>query len=403
MIIVASFPYLAAHSLQNYDIMNRFSLAEDKFLTHKMLSRSNDIFDMDIYLNKKFKNLIDKAKQAKEKQTLSSAQEILFEYDQTEQFVTINSELNVPLPTFRIGSQKVTPKWEMGLKVGSMISIFKQKIDFADLLEYVGNEVPNFIKEQLISCPPPDLGEDIVRNAIENNCISSLLLSPYLGKYFYPKNENIPQVFNYTKIETRLGSRFQYRYNSKFSGGFKLYWLGRSDFKLRITDKAIRNNAKLVTLPKKIQNSHLAVDHRLQYRNESFSTFLSIEELKISIIKQGHGLTAPIYERTPLLRWHTDYSYKPTSLFRIKTYLGTHYRKYYDPLEAFYIGIDLNLIKTKLQSTLRFQTDQEHFTFAPQFQFYWIYLEGLLKTPIKKSVNGIKLSRLWGLNFKMTI
>ena len=402
-------PFLfLAHAKAGQDTPQRFTLFEDKLHTHQIMSQPNYPLDMGFHVNKNFADFLEKIRNIREKDNyenqLSHAQKILQEFNKTEQAINAEILLNIPLPQFSIGSMKFFPRIEMNTRLGGLMNVQQRQLQLQEILEYVDNDVPTSIQNKLLKCTAPDPGEDIIKNAIDNNCLrnplSSFAREHLVGQYFYPEDPNLPQVFIYGKIEHRFGPKFHYVYRQDFSGDFKIYWRGRSDIKIRITDSTLASQNNTLGIPDSVHYSNLAADYRFRYQWKKFSGFLSLEEFNLAKLNQKENLAPALYQDTsPLWRGHIQYKHRLSPSFLLYPYVGIHYRKHYDLSDGIYLGNELVYQRLHIKS----QLDSEHLTLSTSFNFPWLILSGWLKTPIKEKTSTTKLSTLLGANLIVTL
>ena len=180
--------------------------------------------------------------------------------------------------------------------------------------------------------------------------------------------------------------------------------MGRSDLALRLTTDTLQNSGTGIDIPQGIESWSIAVDYALGYRNSNYKLIASAEELKVSTLSEVSNSNIS-YGNPVLLKFHAEATYRPLSFLLATPFLGIHTRKGYSIGEAYYAGIDFGayLWGDRLGIQVRGMLDREHITIVPRLKFWIIQLEGMLKTPVKKTVDGAKLGALYGLNFRLFI
>ena len=376
------------------DASKRFTLLEDKLNTHRLIFPKNSIFDLQGHTTKNIGHFLEKVrsigdKESPEKQ-LAHAQEVLQKFNKTEHAIDAEIRLNIPLPRFRIQRLRLLPRLEIDTGVGGLVGVQQRKLYRQEILEYVGNDVPASIQDLLANCSTPLSPGDNIIEECTNGVIRGF-------PYRYP-NDQVPQVFLYGKIESRLGPKFYYIYRRRFKGDLKIYWRGRSDVKIRIGDTALQNNRKIAEMPRSIHHSNLSLDYRFRYQWKKLSGFLAVEEVRLMEIDHKEGLSPPLHHAPPpLWRGHLLYRYRPFPFLRLRSYLGLHYRKEQKLSEGAYLGILFIFKRLHIENHL----DPEYLTWSTSLNLPRLSLAGWIKTPIQEQKDTVKPSSLLGLSLSI--
>ncbi len=410
---------LLAETQAAYNIVDRFQLLEDKFRTHEMMRPyDNDDFILDIsaLLNTDATDFIDGAQevadfQGDETQKLAKAQEFLTKYDKTEQNLRVNVGLQIPLFDFTVAGVKFKPAIRAQGNLGFLMGIQTENLSTADILEFIGDGVPSVIADKLLNCTTGlTANQDLVvwlrtEPACGLTAQESAAIADQEGKYFYP-DPTAPDIYNYLKGEARAGLYFDYIYDEHFFGQFNIYALGRADYKVRISKKALTSDGDVIDLPDEMNTTvNMAVDYSLGYKNGNLMAIAGIEDLKLTTMsdneEEGGKL---IYGSDPLFRLHSEYLYK-FSAFSVKPFVGLHKRASYGFDDGYYLGADLgaHVWGDRIGLRVRGMIDGEHFTFSPMAKLWLIHVEYMLKQPLSSDVNGLKPATIHSLNFRISI
>jgi hypothetical protein len=398
-----------------YDVIKRYKLIEDKFVTHEMLNPFGHdfIFDVGVGLNKNLQDVINDGKdvsktQGSDADKLAAGQTFLRKYDKTEQNVRVKLNLGIPLPSFTLFDAKIVPDFRVNFGFGLNLAIRTVTYSFAQILDFVGTDVPAEIKTAILSCAEPDPGEDIIQNLLDNNCLTGQgqteAAQKYLNKYFRPTDTSVPNVYSYAKADARVGILFNYTKGEHWFGYVNVYGLGRADLQAIVTAESLAKDGEIAGLGEEMNTTvNLATDLKFGYKNGRLSSFASIEEIKLSRLSDNEdkGVTL-LYGEDPLIRLHSDYLYEFMS-FDLRPFVGVHKRSGYGFDEGLYGGGDIGMFVWSDRVGLRFRgmLDKEHFTISPMVKLWLMQFEYMLKTPMKSEIDGAKPSTLHALNFRM--
>jgi hypothetical protein len=207
----------------------------------------------------------------------------------------------------------------------------------------------------------------------------------------------------FAKMDGKVGLFNDYTYGEHFFGNLNLYGLVRSDIEQIMTKNMIANGAK-VEMPKKLNTEGtMQMDYRLGYQNSNYTTFLSVEELKLSRIKERDlASRAQVYGYDPLLRLHADATYK-YSAFSLQPFMGVHKRNGYTLSDGVYGGasVGAHVWGERIGVQLRGMLDKQYITITPRFKLWLMQLEYSLKSPVKSTDGDVKLSAIHSVDFRL--
>lgn len=406
------------NSKAQYDSLKRFTLLEDKFKTEEMLRPYGHDFLTDIVVrtNKDLKNFIDDLRDLSNLQgmTLSQkvdrAQEILGQYDKTEQTIHARLHLGVPIFSFKVFGVAFSPNIRVGIDWGINLGIRTYVLSGERILELLGSEVAPALRsywgdiETSSLTPGDDMALVFCRRQtppIPDN------LCPNRGRYFWPDDENTPMMAVFSKVDAKAGLFIPYETQHWF-GNFNIYPLFRSDFKLLMSaDQIARNQSPVEGIggDRLKEQLFLMADYKLGYRNSNYSLFFSAEELRISRLSDNIDRAGDIaYLTSPLLRLHGSALYR-WGIFLLHPFAGLHKRKGYDYNKGLYGGLDAGtyILGDRFYMLFRAMADKEHFTFSSRFKLVFLELEYSIKTPMENEIDDVKISTMHSLNLRFRI
>ncbi|MGZ3788634.1 MAG: hypothetical protein ACXVLQ_08935 [Bacteriovorax sp.] len=415
---VASVLALSATKTFSYDVVNQYKLIDDKLKTEQMLEPIGHDFFLDIgaTLNKNVTTFIDDVKKATEVPgttavKLAEAQKVLLKYDKTEQTAKLNVALGFPIFSFSIGDLKIRPNVRVLVDAGANIGIRTDKITADTLFDIVNVDLPanlkTAIRNQFSSYVA---GDDILAPAsnpnfctnsgfditVQTACIQSK------GHFIFP-DTTAPDMFLFAKIDGRAGLYNDYTYGEHFFGNWNLYALSRTDVFQRVNADMIARGTK-VDLPKK-NNTEMVMqtDFRLGYKNDNYRVFASVEDIKLSQMKnRQEGSKALTYAYDPLMRLHADALYR-YSVLSLNPFFGFHKRSGYGFSDGMYLGADAgaHVWGDRLGLQLRGMVDKQYFTVSPRLKLWLLQLEYSLKAPMKSMDGDVKLSALHSVDLRL--
>lgn len=413
--LLAGVTFIAEAQSQEYDVVKRYKLLEDKFATHEELTPLGHDFLIDIngLLNKDLFDVIDEADKVSDtpgstNDKITAAQGFLRKYDKTEQNVRVRVNLGVPLPSFTAWGVKLVPDLRLGVGLGVLLGIRTSTFTIEKILDYVSNDIPPEIRTAMSTCNFTGIanGADIVQFAIDNclNPTQDAVALPFVGKYFVPSDTTVPNIFNYVKGEANAGLNVGYTKGEHWFGGVNLYALARADAKVIVTDAALAGQGEVAELPDELNTTvNMVTDLKFGYKNGNLSGYAAVEELKIARMSDNEEKAGTLlYGEDPLLRLHGEYLYKFVG-FDLRPFAGLHSRSGYDATDGIYGGADIGYYVWNDRIGLRFRgmLDQEHITFSPAAKLWFTHLEYMLKTPMKSEVDGVKPATVHAVNFRL--
>lgn len=395
-----------------YNVVDRFKIIDDKLKTEQMLRPIGHDFFLDVSaaLNTNVTDVmddIDKATktQGTAQQKIDEARRVLVKYDKTEQTLKVNVALGTPLPSFTAWDVNFKPNFRVFVDVGANLGIRSQKLTFADIYNYFPVEVPNDLKQLIAGLTP---NTDIVNACKGNTSLSAstqyICSQLPLNQYFMPDlTQEVPVISIFGKGDGKAGFFTDYTKGEHFFGNFNLYGLGRADLYQVVDSKQIANGQK-IEAPKKM-NTEVTVqaDYRIGYKNSNYTSFLSVEELKLSKVKErSDGSREQTYGYDPLLRLHADATFRLSAL-SLQPFAGVHKRSGYGFSDGMYLGAvgGAYVWGDRLGLQLRGMVDKQYFTLTPRIKLWLMQLEYSLKKPLKAMDGDVKLSALHSLDFRL--
>lgn len=404
---------ITAQTAYSYDVVDRFKLIDDKLQTEEMLNPIGHdfFFDLGATLNKNAKDFVDDVKSAADYPNtdptakLQNAQTVLSKYDKTEQTVKIRAGLGFPIFSFTAWGLKVQPNVRALVNAGANIGIRAETLTPAMLLDLINIDIPAELRAKILSTnysANDDLLKTSVCNSLTDPAAQALCLANQ-GKYFYPSNTNVPDMLFFAKVDAKVGLFNEYAYGEHFYGNWNLFGLSRTDIFQRVNADMIAKGSKVDLPKKKNTETTLQTDFRLGYKNDNYRVAASIEELKISKMKErDEGSKELSYGYDPLLRLHADANYRFSALL-VNPFLGFHKRSGYGFADGMYAGTDLGAYVwgDRLGLQLRGMVDKQYFTISPRAKLWFMSLEYSLKAPMKSMDGDVKLSALHSIDLRL--
>ena len=391
-----------------YDVVKRYKIIDDKLKTEAMMRPVGHDFFLDISaaMNKNLKDVIDEVKEVNDFQGTSAAKiteanRVLTKYDKTEQTVKINVGLGFPLPSFTAWDTKFKPNFRALIDVGANIGIRNQALNNQDIINLFKEELPAGLKSYLLGVDLTTLsGQDIrtvcltqfpSTTSAENIYCTSL----EAGKYVVPTIGNTdPTMTLLAKADAKVGFFNDYTNGEHWFGNFNLYAMGRADLYQFITGTQIAKGDSIETPDQMNTEVTVQTDYRVGYKNSNYSIFTSVEELKLSKLKDAkEGAKPHTYEYDPLIRVHANADFRAGSL-TLQPFAGLHKRSGYGFGDGVYAGTMLGAYVwgDRLGLQLRAMFDKEFITISPRVKLWLMQLEYSLKKPLKDSVDDVKLT-----------
>lgn len=408
---VASMLTLSISSALSYDVVDRYKLIDDKLKTEQMLRPFGHDFFLDVgaALNKNVTDFVDDIKKANEFQgsdaaKLANAQAVLAKYDKTEQTVKFNVALGIPIFSFSIGELKVKPNLRVYADGGANIGIRSERLTTAMVLDLINVELPAELRAAVLSqaiVAGGDILQPICGGLTDPQ--AQAVCNANVGKYFYPSNLDAPDMLLFAKIDGRAGLFNDFTHGDHYFGSWNLYGLSRTDVFQRVNSDMIAKGSKVEL--SKVKNTELALqtDLRVGYKNSNYRVFTSVEDLKISKLKDRKAGSKELsYTYDPLMRLHADAVFRTPS-FSINPFLGFHKRKGYGFADGIYAGADTgaHIWGDRLGLQLRGMVDKQYFTISPRMKLWLLQLEYSMKNPMKSMDGDVKLSSIHSIDFRI--
>jgi hypothetical protein len=402
---------------QAYDVVKRYKLIDDKLKTEAMLRPiGHDFFiDLSVAMNKNLQDVISDVNdvnksQASDAAKIAEANRVLTKYDKTEQTVKVNVSLGVPLPSFTAWDTKIQPNLRVLADVGANIGIRNQKLNNQDLLNLFSEDLPVELKTFLLGVDLATYsGQDIRTVCLSQFPSTSSPANVYctslpVGKYVIPTiGTTDPTMTLLAKADVKVGFFNNYVSGEHWFGNFNLYAMGRADLYQFLTGTQIAKGDSIESPKKMNTETTIQTDYRLGYKNSNYSVFGSVEELKLSKLKDADaGAKEHTYGYDALLRLHADADYR-FSVITFQPFVGMHKRSGYGLADGLYAGTTLGAYVwgDRLGLQLRAMFDKEYITISPRVKLWLMQLEYSLKKPLKDSVDDVKLTAIHSLDFRI--
>lgn len=399
-----------------YDVTDRYKLLEDRFKTQDMMNEvAHDFFfDIRVGANKNVIDFTDDVSEAADNtdfgsDDLQALNDFLNDYEKTEQTVNAHVALGFPLPSFSAFNVNFKPNFRASWNLGLNMGVFKEPLNASNVLDLVDVQLPaeieTKIRNRIRSQPYGNLaGKDIVQDVCSNAGVPQSKCDPYVDKYFYPSDTDVPNVFMLAKQDVKAGFFTSYTYGEDFFGHFNIYGMHRTDLFARLSQDDLARDDDVVDLGDELNSEvYLTADWHLGWKKDRYSITGGIEEIKIATLQEREENSKQhTYGNDPLLRLHGQAEYNISNL-KLTPFAGIHKRSGYSVGEGVYAGADVmaHLWAERLALRLRGQIDKEHLTISPMAKLWFMHLDYTLKQPLSSEVDGIKVSALHSVNFRM--
>lgn len=410
---------VSAQSAHSYDVVDRFKLIDDKLKTEEMLNPIGHDFFLDIgaSLNKNatdfVKDVSDASKfQGTDMQKVENAQTVLAKYDKTEQTLKIRAAFGFPIFSFSAWDLKVRPNVRAFVNGGANIGIRSETLTAEMLLDLISIEIPTELRNAIIanfnsySTVPGNPNNDLLNNNVCGSLTdptANAICVANQGKYFFPTNNNLPDMLLFAKVDAKVGFFNDFNYGEHFYGDWNLYGLNRTDIYQRVNANMIAKGQDIELPKKKNTETTLQTDFRIGYKNANYRVAASIEEMKISKMKERDAQSKELsYGYDPLMRMHADANFRYSALM-LNPFLGFHKRKGYGFADGMYAGTDLGAYVwgDRLGLQLRGMVDKQYFTISPRAKLWLMSLEYSMKAPMKSMDGDVKLSALHSIDLRL--
>jgi hypothetical protein len=357
------------------------------------------------------KDISDAGKSTSDANTkLLEAQQILTKYEKTEQTIKINVALGFPVFRFSAWDLKVQPNVRGFVDAGANIGIRSDLLTVQDVLDLFPTGIANTPADAIafknfLSTVLP--GQDIIFRCASSSlsdATKAACATQPRDKYIMPDlSVGVPNLALFAKLDAKVGLFNDYTYGEHFFGNFNLYGLSRTDIFQRITKNMIATGSKIELPTEKNTETTLQADYRLGYKNDNYKVFASVEELKLSKMKDHKvGSKEQSYGYDPLMRIHADAVYK-YSVISLNPFLGFHKRSGYGFGDGVYLGADAgaHVWGDRLGIQLRGMVDKQYFTISPRLKLWLLQFEYSLKAPMKATDGDVKLSAIHSIDLRL--
>jgi hypothetical protein len=394
-----------------YNVVDRYKLLDDKLRTDAMLRPIDHdfIFDINASINKNITTLMSDVSDASKASSISSAQDILRKYENTEQTIKLDLNFGVPLFSFTAFNVKIKPNLRLNANFGANVGIKKDTLTLADALSIINVSVPASVQANFTNAwwNGTATNADLFSTA---NC-TTYFGTPVEAHAFCLANQNlffkpdtsVPNINLYVKGEARFGLYNQYTSGEHFFGDLNLYAMGRADGSQVISAAMIANGAK-IELPKKANTEGTAqLDYHYGYKNSNYSVMAGLEELKLmKFKKKDEAAKEQSYGYGPMMRLHAEAKYN-FSVLTLQPFTGFHKRSGYGFGDGVYLGViaSAHVWGDRLGLIFRGEFDKQYITFSPRIKLWLMQLEYTLKSPIKKTDGDLTLSAIQSVDFRL--
>ena len=409
-------------AVKAYDVVERYKIIDDKLKTERMLNPIGHdfFFNVGASMNKNLTDVIDDVEKASnfngtDQQKIDEANRVLTKYDKTEQSVKINVGLGFPLPSFTAWDVQFKPNFRALVDVGANIGIRNQKLNNQDLINLFRDQVPAELQSFLLTldleaiAALPEADRDVRKICLDQFPTAGTPVNIYCtnlvaGKYVVPAMSTTdPTMTLLAKADAKVGFFNDYTYGEHFFGHWNLYGMGRADLYQFVTGTQIAKGDSIKSPDEMNTEVTIQTDYRLGYRNTNYSTFLSVEELKIAKLKDAKEGSKPhSYGYDALLRAHADATFRANAL-SIQPFVGVHKRAGYGFGDGVYLGTNLGAYVwgDRLGLQLRGMVDKQYLTISPRVKLWLMQLEYSLKKPLKDTDGDVKLTALHSVDFRI--
>ena len=429
---------VAGQSFAEYNIVHRTQLIEDRLklqeslrpLGHDFYFDANgffsaDIFDLmdDVSLTVENIDAIDSNDPERDQKIIDEFSLLSNIWDGKELSGRLNFGLGIPLFQFNAWGIKFVPEI-VRIDVGfiSNISISKESISPTQILNLLPDSatIPTEVKDVVAELENTDfeVGDSLfdvlvrkdgtleaflnlpenagIKDTLESFSVNSSIKSALSGT-------EIPNLNIYLKADAKVGPKLAW-YGQNFFGHVNLYGLMRVDTNNLITSALIDGNNTSFDAPTDVEETNLTLDAAVGYRADNFSIIASMDEVKLTSLSEADDANN-LYGTPILFKVYAEMNFKPFDFMKLKTFGGVHKREGYGFGDGYFLGVDLGAYVwgDRLGIQFRTQLDPEHVTFAPQFKFWVMQLEGMYKLPIASDVDGRKPGSMLGVNFRIFI
>lgn len=411
---------LVSHTAMSYDIVNRAKLIDDRFKTLEMMRPYGHDFYLDINgaLTTEVMDLKDDIDKIGDIDTgstttdIDKVNEVLEKYYDKEQVLRARFGFGIPIFSFSVSDVNIKPNLRVDAGLMAILTPTKDNLAMTDILKSIGNidGVPKEAIDKFTSCisslGPTDDGKNLIEicslTAQEKAALADAGIEeiPFIYS-IKTASQDVPAIDVYAKIEAKAGLWFDYTKGDHFFGTLGLYGLGRIDVnKSANVALLLGDSAGLDVTENTLVNA--AIDYKFGYKNDNYSAYLSVEELKLSELSSEDNGATPDFGTDPLIRLHAQADYK-VSVFKMSPYLGLHKRAGYDLADGMYVGADWGVFVWEDRLGLNFKTglDKEHMTLGMRAKLWFMHLDLTGKFAVTSKVDDIEVSNYYAANFRL--
>lgn len=389
---------------RSYESISRFQLENDRFHNSSFFSFQghNYIFSLASFGSQGVSGIFKEAKSISRLSggtLLNQAQNFLAKLSHTEHFFTLESELKVPLKSFRAKNFLIKPYLNFILNLGTLSGIQSEPLSISTIIDYIGGNIPVFIRERVIqNFNNIPAGADIIGYIIDNDPLvpSTSVTESYRGLYFMPTDSSFPilDIYGQFKSEMKLG--FNYKSYENYYGYFNIVLLPKFDFRLKVSADTIANNRSLLKIPKEKNTSYfIALDYKLGRKANHWNYYFSIDNFNLYKLVDNEEKGGKLYyDNEALFRFYGEYSLG-FNFFELRPYLGLHKRKGYTVKDGFYLGVHADVWKlSKYKASFQTQLDREYLFLGTTLSFKGLDVGYTWKNPFWEVRSNIIISNV---------
>jgi len=416
VLVVLFWLVVSLNALADYNIVDRFSLYDDRLKTMELLRPYGHDFLLNINaaLNPDVTKTIDDAEKISKSNgadQLAEAQLFLTQHKNEEFVGRFDLAFGIPLPSFTISGIKFTPDLRFGTNIGAQVGTKAVPLTAQTVVDLLGPEIPQAIVDLVVTRFDTTIaGQSLLT---DSDCVIILGAANTVDnctqlkdKYLKPSSPDIADLFAYVKYESQFGPIFN-GYKGDFFGSFNPYLRHRADLKRRFTAEFLAKESELIEKDELVDFVDLVSDFMFGYKKGEWKIYATVEELKIAELKKNMVLDGTrygesFYGNEILFRLHSDYTFK-LARFALTPFGGIHKRSGYDYVDGLYAGADLSFSfwQDRFGLLAKAMLDNEYITLAPRLQLWFMQLEVMGKIAHKSEVDGTKIANIYALNFRL--
>ena len=411
---------LLATQTYAYDIVKRTKLIDDKFKTQEMLRPYGHDFILEplnvaitpdtLDMLKDFKKISDKPAGTSETEIISTANDVLPKYYNKENILRARVVLGFPIFSFNAFGLRWQPNFRADAGATVVLTPTEGTFSFTETVSTLESSgLDPTIAAALKNCNYNAIAEGAV---VIDACVTQGAITPAqktaINAQFpnvatfkkdstqFSSTTPIPVANVYAKFDGKVGFPVTFTKDEHFFGEFFVGALGRLDLDKSCNAIAISFKACKIDMNQKNTVWNTILDAKVGYKNSNYTVSAAVEELKLAETSKTESSTPMKYGSDPLFRIHAQADYR-LWIFSAQPYVGTHARSGYGFGDAYYAGADwgAHVWGDRLGTTLRTMADKEHFTIGPRFKLWLMQLELMAQLPMKKEIDGVKISKIY--------